>query len=319
MVVSVKKIHGIIMNRKIAYLSVFLCVLVSICCLQIITLSGESQAEQTSRIKVMSFNIRYGTANDGPNAWEHRKDLVFDVLRTEDPDLVGVQEALRFQLDEIQEALPHFNEFGVGRSDGIEAGEYSAILYREDRFIATEGETFWYSETPEEPGSADWGNTIPRICTWARFLDRNTNASLYFYNTHLDHRSQNSREKSAYLLSQRINDRLHPEPFVVTGDFNAGEDNTVIQFLKGSQGIRFADGPSPASVLTLKDPFREVTPNATGVGTFNDFEGRATGEKIDFVLVPAGIEILDAGIVRTNDSGRYPSDHYPVTATLVIQ
>lgn len=158
-------------------------------------------------LSIMTFNIRYGTAPDGDDRWEKRKQMVFELLERFSSDIIGVQEAQRFQLDEIREALPHYAETGVGRDDGKTAGEYSAILYRADRFALVEEETFWFSDTPGIPGSMTWGNSYPRICTWTRLEERSTSRTFYVYNVHLDHVSQPSREKSVAALVQKIQQR----------------------------------------------------------------------------------------------------------------
>ncbi len=155
-------------------------------------------------LTVLTFNIRYGTAEDVENHWDQRKELVFDVLRRSGADLIALQEALRFQLDQIHTALPGYGEIGVGRADGKEGGEYTAILYRQDRFSPEESGTFWLSDAPEEPASATWGNRVPRVATWARLVDQQTDRPLYLFNTHLDHESQTSREKGIKLIMQRI-------------------------------------------------------------------------------------------------------------------
>jgi endonuclease/exonuclease/phosphatase family metal-dependent hydrolase len=184
----------------------------------------------------MTFNIRYGTANDGENRWTNRREQLFDLLRTEGPDLVGLQEALRFQIDEIVAAVPGYAVVGVGRDDGKAAGELSAILFRAARFHVAASGTFWYSDTPEVPGSKSWGNRITRVCSWARFIDRDGSAFTH-YNTHLDHESQPSREKSTALLLQRVGARVPAsEPAIVTGDFNAGESNAALHVLVGPDG-----------------------------------------------------------------------------------
>ena len=181
----------------------------------------------------MSFNIRYGTANDGENHWTNRRDMLFALLRTENPDLIGLQEALRFQIDEILAAVPGYAVVGVGRDDGKAAGEMSAILFRIARFHVAASGTFWFSDTPEIPGSKSWGNRITRIASWARFVDRDGTAFTH-YNLHLDHESQPSREKSTALLLQRITARPIPsEPVIVTGDFNVGESNPALHVLVG--------------------------------------------------------------------------------------
>ncbi|HEX7086759.1 MAG TPA: endonuclease/exonuclease/phosphatase family protein, partial [Vicinamibacterales bacterium] len=182
-------------------------------------------------LTVMSFNIRYGTANDGDNRWELRRDLLFDVLREEDADIIGLQEALHFQIQEIVAAVPAYASVGVGRDDGKEKGEHSAILFRKERLRVLDSGTFWFSDTPEVPGSTSWGNRITRICTWARFADER-GGSFYVFNLHLDHESQPSRERSVQLLAQRIRGRaVTGDPVIVTGDFNVGEDNGAIRWL----------------------------------------------------------------------------------------
>ena len=265
----------------------------------------------------MSFNIRYGTANDGENHWTNRRDMLFALLRTENPDLIGLQEALRFQIDEILAAVPGYAVVGVGRDDGKAAGEMSAILYRTTRFHVAASGTFWFSDTPEVPGSKTWGNRITRIASWARFVDRDGSAFTH-YNLHLDHESQPSREKSTALLLQRITARPVPsEPVIVTGDFNVGESNPALHVLVGPAGPaarRRGRGAAP-----FVDTFRAVHRDETEVGTFTAFVfGQTKGDKIDYVLVQPGTTVLDAAIVRTAEGRRYPSDHFPVTARIQL-
>lgn len=259
-------------------------------------------------LTVMSFNIRYGTADDGENSWALRRELVFDVIRQHDPDVLGVQEALRFQLDEIGAAVPGYGELGVGRDDGREAGEYAAIMYRADRFELSDSGTFWFSDEPERAGSIGWGANLPRICTWARLTERDSGRAFYIFNVHFDHQSQESRERSAELLMARVDARTHADPVIVTGDFNAGEDNPAVLYLLGAGGAE--------SKTVLRDSYRVLHPEAIDVGTFNEFEGRMTGPKIDAILVSGSWNVESAAIVRISVDGRYPSDHFPVVAVV---
>lgn len=260
-------------------------------------------------VGVLSFNIRYGTASDGPNAWPRRADLVYAVIRRHDSDFVGLQEALRFQIDAIREAVPAYGEVGVGRDDGREAGEYSAILYRTGRWRVADQGTFWLSDTPEVPGSKSWGNEITRIVTWGRFVEKASGRAVWVFNTHFDHESQPSRVKSAELLARRIADRGPTEPVIVTGDFNAGEDNPAVLYLKNEQG---------RSPVRLVDTFRVLHPEARAAGTFGEFTGRRDGPKIDYVFTEPAARVRAAAIVLDNRDGRYPSDHYPVYAEIVL-
>jgi endonuclease/exonuclease/phosphatase family metal-dependent hydrolase len=278
----------------------------------------ESPTAPGGSLSVMTFNIRYGTANDGENRWTNRRDMLFALLRDEKPDLIGLQEALRFQVDEILAAVPGYAAVGVGRDDGKAAGEMSAILYRTSRFYVASSGTFWFSDTPETPGSKTWGNRITRISTWARFVERNGRAFTHF-NLHLDHESQPSREKSTVLLLERIQARAAlTEPVIVTGDFNTGESNAALQVLVGPGGPAAvpAAGAAPPPLI---DTFRALHRDDQEVGSFTAFKfGETKGDKIDYVLVPPGTTVLSAGIVRTSQNGRYPSDHFPVVARIEL-
>jgi endonuclease/exonuclease/phosphatase family metal-dependent hydrolase len=231
---------------------------------------------------------------------------------------VGLQEALRFQIDQIRAAVPAYGEIGVGRDDGKTKGEYSGILYRKDRLEVTDSGTFWLSDTPEVVGSTSWGNTITRICTWGRFVQKGSGKSFYVFNTHLDHRSQPSREKSVVLIAQRIRDREHADPVVLTGDFNAGEANPAIRYVKGDLEQEGAADDLKRNPVPLVDTFRVLHPEATEVGTFNGFKGTRSGEKIDYVFTLPGTDVIEAGILFDMKDGRCPSDHFPVMARLSL-
>lgn len=284
-------------------------------------LPHESQEELTSQqqdsFRVMSFNIRYGTADDKENAWNLRRELVFDIINEYQPQIVGLQEALVFQLEEIVKNLPEYSYIGTGRDDGKKKGEYSAILYLKDRYKVISQNTFWLSDTPSVPGSKTWGNTLPRIVTWARLEDTQLNREIYMYNTHFDHQSQPSREKSAQLLARRVMAREDLSiPAIITGDFNAGEYNSVIRYLVEDQPIMMSTGEALTNPHPFKDTFRTRHPEAVKVGTANRFEGYSVGEKIDYVFVSGSFSVIGAMIIRDNSQGRYPSDHFPVISDL---
>ena len=269
----------------------------------VVTLAVVANASAPEPLTVMSFNIRYGTANDGPDRWELRRDQLFALIKNQNPDVLGLQEALHFQIDEILAALPEYRMVGVGRSDGGQSGEYAAILYRAARLSVRQGSTFWFSDTPEIVKSNTWGAALERICTWALF-DDTQGTPFYVYNLHLDHISQPAREKSGELLLNRIAQRSPALPVIVTGDFNTGEGNPVTQ----------------AIAKVLRDTFRVVHPNTTEVGTANQFKmGMTTGDKIDYIFVEPATEVLSADILRTSVSGRYPSDHFPVVARIRLR
>ena len=279
---------------------------------------AESNNSETAglQLRVMTFNIRYGSADDGENRWKNRRQMIFNIFKNHKPDVAGLQEALTFQIDEILESAPGFGSVGVGRDDGVKEGEYCAILYDRERFDVNESGTFWFSDTPEVPGSMSWGNSYTRICTWARLVERKSGGAFYIYNVHLDHQSQPSREKSVALLAERIGQRKQKEPFVVTGDFNASENNPAILYLKAKADLDDGKGGKSKNQIPLVDTFRILHPDANQVGTFNQFRGIRSGDKIDFIFTRPQVKILEAAILHDNVDGRYPSDHFPVIATV---
>lgn len=255
-------------------------------------------------VKVMSFNIRYGTANDGPDRWEVRAPRTHAVIREEKADLIGLQEALDFQIDQITAKAGVYSAVGVGRDDGKKAGEHSAILYRTDRFKLLKEGTFWLSDTPEVVASKTWGNGITRICTWACLQDISARRSFWIFNTHFDHQSQPSREKSTGLILKQAEEMASGQPVIITGDFNAGEDNPAIRLIKEG-GFR--------------DSWRVIHPSAPETGTFNGFRAEYGSSKIDHIFVDPKWRVDHAEIVMTRYRGKWPSDHMPVTAVLSLR
>jgi endonuclease/exonuclease/phosphatase family metal-dependent hydrolase len=266
-------------------------------------------------LHVTSSNIRYGTAADGINVWDERKALLIEVLKAQTFDSAGLQEALEFQLDELDEALPDYDRVGVGRDDGVAQGEFSAILYLKDRYEAVASGTFWLSDTPEVPGSMTWGNTLPRICSWARLKHVASGRHYYHFNAHLDHLSQPSREKSVALIATRIAARPEPnDPVILTGDFNAEPDNVAIEYLLGSSPIENMQTPA-----TLVDAWLSLHGNDANSTTYHAWNGGMTGgTHIDYVMFGSGVSAKSSEIVFTHDGDVYPSDHYPVSAVLEL-
>ena len=260
-------------------------------------------------VNVMTFNIRYGTANDGVNHWQHRRDIVVGVIAEHAADIVGLQEALDFQVEYITQAIPQYRVYYVCRDDGVKAGESSAILYRRDRYKLADSGTFWFSDTPSKP-STHWGNKHLRICSWVRLVNKTDGKGIYVYNLHLDHVSQNSREKSTVLLAKQILLRKEKDPYIVMGDFNMHMDNPGMRYL---QKVGF-DTPYP----TLLSAWEIMHPQEASLRTGHGFKGSKSGEAIDHILVEEGTPVLKADIDQRAIDGRYPSDHYPVIAKVKL-
>lgn len=259
--------------------------------------------EEVQPIRVMTFNIRYGTAPDGENAWPNRKEMVLAAIHDFDPDLLGLQECLREQLDTILAAFPEFSAIGVGR-EANGAGEYSPLLYKHARFDILKAETFWLSDTPEVRASKSWGNQITRTCTWADLLERANNQVIRVYNTHWDHMSQPSRINSGKLIADRIGKVEKHTPILLMGDFNVGPVGPARQ---------------PLFDVGLRDSYVDIYPEGARQGTFHEFKGKSHSDKIDAIMVSDQWETVDAEIVTSNQDGRYPSDHFPVTAKLQLK
>lgn len=249
----------------------------------------------------LTFNIRYGTADDGEDAWPMRREQLLGVIRDVAPAVLGLQEALDFQVEWLEAGLPEYARVGQGREGG-RRGEFAALFVERARFDVLASGDFWLSERPDEVGSVGWDAALTRMCTWARLRERASGRELTVWNTHFDHRGAQARERSAELIATRV--AASAGPALVLGDLNSGEGSAPLKAL-------LAAG--------LRDTFRDAWPLEREVGTFHAFRGGRGGEKIDYVLAGAGLATRGAAILsEPGPNGRWPSDHHPVTATLTF-
>jgi endonuclease/exonuclease/phosphatase family metal-dependent hydrolase len=274
----------------------------------IMSLSGVSQT-----VTVMSYNIRLDTKADGVNQWGNRIEKVSDLIKKHNPDLLGVQEALHNQMMDLQKNLPDYQFVGVGRDDGKEKGEYSAIFYKKDKFDVLNQNTFWLSETPEVPGSKSWDAAITRVVTFATLKEKSTGKSFIYANTHFDHIGKEARKQSAnaikYMLLGFIkgytNDKSEKEiPILVSGDYNSEpKDEPYLNMINGQQ-----------LVLTDARPASDLT------GTFCGFEvGKIECRTIDYIFYSAQWKASNYKVIQDHDGKFYPSDHLPVMATFTLK
>ena len=255
-------------------------------------------------LRVMSYNIRLDLASDGPNAWPHRKDAVAGLITSQRADLVGVQEALPVQLSDLDERLPQFGRFGVGRA-ADRSGEYSAVFYRRDRFDVLRQDTFWLSETPDVAGSRGWDAAHERIATWGQLRDKRSGQVFFVFNTHLDHVGEVARREGTRLLLARISELAGDHPVILTGDFNAAPDSEPY-------GMVIAGGLRDAMLASRG---AHVGPTST----WNGFRAIEPQRRIDFVFVRGAVDVLEHEIADDmTDQGRFPSDHLPVIAEVAI-
>jgi endonuclease/exonuclease/phosphatase family metal-dependent hydrolase len=268
---------------------------------------GETNTENAVPLRVMSFNIRYGTAADGENRWEKRCDLLVATIRQFDPDLLGTQETLQFQAEYLNAQLPAYSRVGRGRDDGHDKGEQVTIFFKTDRFEEEAIGHFWLSTHPEQPGSRSWDAAITRMVTWAKLRDRKNDQAFVWLNTHWDHVGALARIESAKLMRCWLAEHAARTPVIVTGDFNSHEDSLPYRLLLGE------DGSEPK----LTDCYRRLHPaRQPDEASFHDFTGNRNGSRIDWILCSPPFTAAEATIDYFSLGNRYPSDHFPVTATL---
>ncbi len=270
-------------------------------------------------LRLMTFNVRYENPGDGGvHEWRQRISFAVRMIARENPDIIGVQEALHGQAADLWASLPDYEFHGVGREDGATKGEYSGIFYRRDRFQADSSDkgTFWLSDTPEKIGSMTWGNEITRVASWVRLLDLATGRCFYVFNTHWDHRNQASRERAALLIAQRIDSRKHiDEPVALLGDFNSNESNPGYRYLTGRDGTVAGVGRSWNHGLL--DTYQSLHAGEKNRRTLHFWQGNRDGDvKIDHILTSSGAKILSAQIVSSDLP--LVSDHFPVTAEVLF-
>jgi endonuclease/exonuclease/phosphatase family metal-dependent hydrolase len=248
-------------------------------------------------LRVMTFNVRWPSSDDGVNQWDARRDLVVEMLRAEDPDVIGTQELYKRQGDELVARLPELTWFGESRKGSTE-DEHMGVFYRKDRLKVLESGNFWLSDTPDVPGSRTWGNLFPRLVTWARFERIADGLTFTFYNTHLPYRDidEDARIRGAQLILARLKALPGNEIVIVVGDFNAPPESRVYSTLTGA----------------FTDAWTASAKRSGPEGTFHGFTGKPE-RRIDWILF-RGLEPVSVETVTTNKAPRFTSDHFPVIA-----
>lgn len=272
-------------------------------------LKRTSQQNKTNALAVMSFNLRYGAVVE-PNSWQVRRPIMQRCLKAASPDLIGTQEGLYEQLNDMEKDLPEYRRIGYGREGGSE-NEHMAIYYKTTRFKPLAYADFWLSETPKTIGSKTWGTPIhkhPRMVTWVRFKDLLNDREFLLFNTHFAHDSQEAREKSAELLLKTIREiNKNDLPVIVTGDFNEDSRKEGQAHKNLSAGGYLQDTWS----IAIKKP-------ADTMGTVHNYKGRAidNNERIDWILLHGSWTVLNLDVILCHEKGQYPSDHFPLQAVI---
>ncbi|WP_020570934.1 glycerophosphodiester phosphodiesterase family protein [Neolewinella persica] len=261
----------------------------------------EDDGEQ--RLKVMTYNIRLNTPNDGKNAWPERKEFLASQVEFHAPDVMGTQEGLPEQIDWLNGRLTDYAYVGEGRQGG-HAGEYSALFYNRKRFSVHDSGTFWLSETPDKV-STGWDAALPRIVSWARLAERTGERDFLVFNTHFDHVGETARLKSVDLIMTMI-DSLNKDglPFVVTGDLNLTPETAPLQKMSAA----------------LTDTYHAAPIRLGPTGTFTGFNyDKSASRRIDYIMVSPGVKVLNYATLTDAVDGRFPSDHFAVVSSLHLR
>jgi endonuclease/exonuclease/phosphatase family metal-dependent hydrolase len=266
--------------------------------------SGFAQNPRTA-LNVITYNIRYNNPADGENAWSYRKEKVASVLRFHEADLMGLQEVLRGQLNDLTAQLPEFGWVGVGREDGKDGGEFAPVFFRKGRFQLVESSTFWLSESPDSVGSVGWDAALTRICTWAELIDHAGGDTLFLFNTHFDHMGGRARRESAKLLLEKMTEIAGGYAVILTGDFNSEAASEPYRIITDRMADTFNSTQTP-----------HHGPSATFFGFY--VTAGSPGERIDFIFVNDRFTTRRHGTLSESWQGRYASDHLPVLAEIRI-
>ena len=268
-------------------------------------MSKADSEEEKNLIHVATYNVR-GPNDRAPNSWRDRLPRMVKTIRDNKFELIGTQETLSGPIKDLKEALK-FDYFGVGR-DKRKGDEHNVIFYDPERFEVISQETFWLSADPTDPGSIAWDSSLPRICTWGLLFDRRTGKRFVIANTHLDHQSSMARIQGINLVLTRLAPMIDQYPFILTGDFNSTADDMPVRRV--------------LNVLRDARAVSETDHYGAGDETFHDFhvnrKDRSHRKPIDFIFVNNRVCVLSHGTINDFRNGLASSDHFPVTAEIVL-
>lgn len=272
--------------------------------LGIVILAGCSKQPELTTINVATFNMRYDNPDDSLNNWQYRKERIAQFIKDQKVEIVGTQELLQNQVDDLKALLPEYDMVGVARDNGKDEGEYAAIFYLRDRFDALDSNNFWLCENPDSVGMKGWDAACTRIATWAKMQDKATGKIFMAVNTHFDHVGEVARRESALLIISKIKEIVGDRPAFLTGDFNVDSTSNAYETITTNEFV-------------LNDS-RKVAKAVEGADyTWHDF-GKLPAEErgiIDFIFTTPSIEVLKVFIPQENIDALL-SDHNPQVATL---
>jgi endonuclease/exonuclease/phosphatase family metal-dependent hydrolase len=265
---------------------------------------GSAMIGQAQQLTIGTYNIRYDNKGDSLNPWVKRAPVIRSMIQFHDFDILGTQEGLKHQLEDLKTGLPGYTYYGIGRDDGKEKGEHSVIFYKTDKFNVLKSGDFWLSETPEKPGPG-WDARLNRICSWVQFQDKASKKKFYFFSVHYDHQGVKARIESSKLILQKIKEIAGNDKAIFVGDLNGGRSSEWYKTL--------------ASTDWLTDAYTKAKVVYASNASFNSFGKQVdSDEVIDHIFTTQGFVIDKWGILTDTYHGKYPSDHFPVLVKLSI-
>ncbi len=275
-------------------LKILICYFTTVCLVNLI---------QAQKLIIGTYNLRYDNPSDTGNLWGKRAPVVTALIRFHDFDIFGTQEGLKNQLSDINNALPQYARYGLGRDDGKDKGEHSAIFYKKEDFKLLNKGDFWLSETPGKP-SLGWDATCcNRICSWVYLQHKKSGRKFYFFNVHFDHQGVVARIESSKLILKRISDIAGKEPVIFTGDLNGSHSSEWYKTISNSG--------------TLRDTYNEVKFPYANNASFNGFgDAKESTDIIDHIFITNHFTVSKWGILTDTYFGKFPSDHFPVLAEI---
>ncbi len=261
---------------------------------------------EAQQLTVGTYNLRYDNPMDTGNLWVDRAPVVANLIRFHDFDILSTQEGLKNQLDYIKNALPQYSYYGIGRDDGKNKGEHSAIFFKKEEFTLLKKGDFWLSQTPDKPSLGWDAICCKRICSWVYLQHKKSKKKFYFFSVHFDHQGMQARRESSKLMLQKIKQIAGSEPAIFAGDLNGDHESDWYQTLATSK--------------LIKDTYKEVKYPYANNASHNSF-GKTKNNSgiIDHVFVTPHFTVSKWGVLTDTYHGKFPSDHFPVLVELTIK
>lgn len=267
------------------------------------------KAQYADSIKIMTWNIRLDVASDGEHQWKYRSKPLASFIMQQQPDVLGVQEAMHHQVRQIKCKTKGYKVIGVGRDDGSKGGEYNALYYKTNNLRLVRSGTFWLSETPDEAGSRGWDAACNRIATWAEFEQKKSGIHFFVMNTHFDHMGDTARINSAILIQDKLGKLAGHLPAILMGDFNVNSKHRVYRILT------FPENEVTLGDTRKRDGCKKSGPDLSYVSFDPDYK---PSSPIDFIFATWDFKIISSTIYDFRKNGIYWSDHLPVIVKMIL-